>query len=146
MVDEDGPPLVLRTGAVVPRRSLRLSAVTASGPGGQHVNRSNTAVELRVHVDDLPLDDGQRRLVRERLAGRIGRSGDLRVEASAERSQLRNRRDAERRLVALLDAALEVPDERRATRPSRAVRDRRRAERQRAQQRRAGRRWSPADE
>jgi len=142
-VADDDPELRLRSGAVIPRRALRMSAGTASGPGGQHVNRSNTAVELRVRLDDLPISPAERVLLRDRLARRIGRDGDLRVEASSERSQLRNRRSAERRLLALVDAALAVDPEREPTRPSRSARARARADRERAQARRAGRRWSP---
>ena len=136
-------PLVLRTGVEIPRELLRLSAVTSSGPGGQHVNRSNTAVELTVPVDELPLKPEELARVRQRLANRISRAGELRVEASEHRSQLRNRRTAEARLVELIDDALTVEPERTPTRPSRAARARQRSERVRAQARRAGRRWSP---
>jgi len=141
--EDDGPLLRLHTGAVIPRRALRMAAVTAGGAGGQHVNRSNTAVELRIALDDLPLDEAQRARVRERLGTRVTRDGDLRVEASARRSQLLNRRAAERRLVELLDDALAVAPMRAATRPSRSVRARQRTQREQAQARRAARRWRP---
>jgi ribosome-associated protein len=145
--DLDGGPLLrLRTGAIVPRRALRMAAVTAGGAGGQHVNRSNTAVELRVALDDLPLDEAQRERVRERLGSRVTRDGDLRIEASARRSQLQNRRAAEHRLVELLDAALAKDPPRTPTRPSRATRARQRADREREQARRANRRWQPGSD
>jgi ribosome-associated protein len=143
MSDDQGPVLQLRAGTVIPRSALRMSAVTASGPGGQHVNRSNTAVELRIAVADLPLDPDQRALLEQRLANRITGSGELRVEASASRSQLRNRRTAEQRLVELVDEAIVPETERTATRPSRRARARARDERERAQLRAAERRWSP---
>jgi ribosome-associated protein len=143
MSDELDPVLRLRNGAVIPRRAIRMSAVTASGPGGQHVNRSNTAVELRIALEDLPLDDTERGRLAERLANRISNSGDLRVEASAHRSQLRNRRAAEERLVELVDEAIVPETERTATRPSRRARARARDEREREQRRTAERRWSP---
>ncbi len=143
MSDDHGPVLQLRSGAVIPRSALRMSAVTASGPGGQHVNRSNTAVELRIAIADLPLDPDQRALLEQRLANRITGSGELRVEASASRSQLRNRRTAEERLVELVDEAIVPETERTATRPSRRARARARDERERAQRRTAERRWSP---
>lgn len=109
MPDDVGPVLQLRSGVVIPRAALQMSAVTASGPGGQHVNRSNTAVELRVAVADLPLEPEQRSLLEQRLANRITSRGELRVEASGSRSQLRNRRTAEERLVELVDEAI-VPE------------------------------------
>ena len=137
------PALQLRSGAVISRSALQMSAVTASGPGGQHVNRSNTAVELRIAVADLPLDPAQRELLEQRLANRITNAGELRVEASGSRSQLRNRRTAEQRLVELVDEAIVPETERAATRPSRGARARARDERERAQQRAAERRWSP---
>jgi ribosome-associated protein len=143
MSDDHGPVLQLRSGAVIPRSALRMSAVTASGPGGQHVNRSNTAVELRIAIADLPLDPDQRALLEQRLANRITGSGELRVEASASRSQLRNRRTAEERLVELVEEAIVPETERTATRPSRRARARARDERERAQRRTAERRWSP---
>jgi ribosome-associated protein len=143
MPDDVGPVLQLRSGAVIPRATLHMSAVTASGPGGQHVNRSNTAVELRIAVADLPLDSEQLALLEQRLANRITNAGELRVEASGSRSQLRNRRTAEERLVALVDEAIVPETERTATRPSRGARARARDERERAQRRTAERRWSP---
>ena len=143
MPDDLGPLLRLRSGAVIPRAVLQMSAVTSSGPGGQHVNRSNTAVELRVAVADLPLDPDQRALLEQRLANRITNSGELRVEASGSRSQLRNRRTAEERLVELVDEAIVPETERTTTRPSRRARARARDERERAQRRTAERRWSP---
>ena len=146
MSDELDPVLRLRNGAVIPRRAIRMSAVTASGPGGQHVNRSNTAVELRIALEDLPLDDTQRGRLAERLANRISNSGDLRVEASAHRSQLRNRRAAEERLVELVDDAIEVEADRRPTRASRGARERARVARERDQRRTAERRWSPGSD
>jgi ribosome-associated protein len=143
MPDDLGPVLQLRSGAVIPRAALHMSAATASGPGGQHVNRSNTAVELRIAVADLPLDPEQHALLVERLANRITNAGELRVGASGSRSQLRNRRTAEERLVELVDEAIVPETERTATRPSRRARARARNERERAQERTAERRWSP---
>ena len=141
--DDSGPVLRLRSGAVIPRGALQMSAVTASGPGGQHVNRSNTAVELRIAVADLPLEAEQLALLRERLATRITNAGDLRVEASDSRSQLRNRRTAEERLVELVDEAIVPETERTPTRPSRRARARAREAREHEQRRAAERRWSP---
>lgn len=146
MREEIGPPLLLSNGTPVPRRLLRMSAVTSPGPGGQHVNRSNTAVELRVSVDDLPLSAEQLVVLRERLAARITKSDELRIESSDHRSQWRNRRTAEQRLIAMIDAALVTAPERTPTRPSRAALARRRADRERAQASRAQRRRPGRDD
>ncbi len=92
----------------------------SGGPGGQHANRSNTRVELRFDVAGSPsLTEAQR----SRLVDEIGR--ELRIVADDERSQTRNRALALERLAERLGQALYVPPPRRATRPSRAARQRR---------------------
>src|ERR1043165_9599715 len=82
------------------------SFVRAAGPGGQHVNTTSTAVQLRFDVRRSPSlpDDVRRRL--ERLAGsRLTRDGVLVLQAQGHRSQRRNRDEALARLVALVRAA-----------------------------------------
>ena len=104
----------------------------ASGPGGQHVNRSETAVQLRFDVANSPSlpDEVRRRLVR--LAGkRVTEDGVLVIDARSYRSQGRNRQDARRRLVNLVRRASLPPKVRRRTRPTQASRERRLREKQR---------------
>lgn len=103
--------------------SVRFTAVTGGGPGGQNVNRRATKVELRVALVDLPLDADERALVRERLASRIAGGDELVVTASTERSQGQNRRIASARLVELLGQALEREAPRVATRTPRRARE-----------------------
>ena len=90
----------------------------SSGPGGQHVNTSSTAVQLRFDVegsDSLPVPV-KRRL--KRLAGnRITSEGHLLIEAGEHRSQSRNRAAAEERLAALIRRAARPPRRRKKTRP-----------------------------
>lgn len=100
--------------------------IQASGPGGQNVNKVATAVELRFDVARSPALSAA---VRERLAVLAGRrlSGDgvLVIFAQRFRSQARNREDARTRLAELLRAAATPPKVRRATRPTRAAKERR---------------------
>ena len=100
--------------------------VRAAGPGGQHVNTTSTAVQLRFdvrHSPSLP-DDVRQRL--ERLAGRrLTRDGVLVLVAQGERSQKRNREEALDRLVALIRAAARPPVPRKKTRVSKAAKRRR---------------------
>ncbi len=100
--------------------------IRASGPGGQHVDRAATAVQLRLDVrnsSSLP-DDVRGRLIR--LAGRrVTEEGVLIIEAGRFRSQSRNRQDAMDRLVDLVRQAARKPKVRRRTKPTRASRERR---------------------
>ncbi len=105
---------------------LQFHATTAQGPGGQHVNRSNTRVVVLWNVKTSPsLDDAQRERVLERLSNRISREGWLRVASQKHRSQGRNRDTALQRLAELVAGALRTDPPRKATRPSRAAKRRR---------------------
>jgi ribosome-associated protein len=100
--------------------------IRASGPGGQHVNRAATAVQLRfdvAHSPSLP-DDVRERLIRL-ASSRMTEDGVLIIEAKRFRSQGRNRRDALNRLVKLIRRAARKPETRRKTRPTRASKERR---------------------
>jgi ribosome-associated protein len=102
------------------------SFVRAGGPGGQHVNTTSSAVQLRFdvrHSPSLP-DDVRARL--ERLAGhRLTRDGVLVLQSQGQRSQKRNREEALERLVALVRAAARPPAKRKPTKPTRASKQRR---------------------
>jgi ribosome-associated protein len=107
-------------------REIEESFVRAGGPGGQHVNTTSTAVQLRFDVRRSPSlpDDVRRRL--ERLAGsRLTREGVLVLQAQGQRSQLRNREEALARLVELVRAAARPPTPRKATKPTKASKRRR---------------------
>jgi ribosome-associated protein len=102
------------------------SFVRATGPGGQHVNKTATAVQLRFDVRGSPSLPGDVRRRLERLAGsRLTRDGVLVLVAQGERSQRRNREEALARLVALIRAAARPPVPRKPTRPTRASKLRR---------------------
>jgi ribosome-associated protein len=98
----------------------------ASGPGGQHVNKTSTAIELRFDVRGSPsLPDPVRQRL-ERLAGsRLTLDGVLVLFAQEHRSQELNRQAAIERLVALIRRATETPKPRKATKPTYASKLRR---------------------
>jgi len=118
MVKDSNHPLKLRRGQVIPAAELRWDFGPSSGPGGQHVNRSNTRVGLTLSVvKSSAFTDQEKERIERRLGARM-RSGTLRVVADDHRSQWRNRQEALRRMAALLDSALAPePPVRRATKP-----------------------------
>ncbi len=107
-------------------RELEERFIRASGPGGQNVNKTSSAVQLRFRVVDSP---SLPEAVRERLlrlgGARVDKRGVLTIEARRYRDQLRNREDALERLVKLIRKAAEKPAPRRPTRPTAAARQRR---------------------
>ena len=107
-------------------REIGLSFIRASGPGGQNVNKVSTAVQLRFDIRHSPSLPAAVRERLERLAGnRVSTEGVLVITAQRFSSQERNRRDAIARLVSLVGEAARPPKVRRATRPTRASRERR---------------------
>lgn len=110
----------------IPAAELRFRATRAGGPGGQHVNKAATRVEVSWNVAESPsLSDEQRRRLRERLRTRLTAGGVLRVACDEHRSQWRNRQAAEARLNALVAAALKPRKRRKKTKPPAAARERR---------------------
>ncbi|MDO5513251.1 alternative ribosome rescue aminoacyl-tRNA hydrolase ArfB [Corynebacterium sp.] len=121
-------------GLSIPAADLHEQFSRSSGPGGQGVNTTDSRVQLSIDLaTTTALDEHQRRRalrnLDHRLAGTV-----LQVESSTQRSQLRNRAEARRRLAALLREALAPPPPpRRRTKPTRgSVRRRLAAKRHRS--------------
>ncbi|MEX2181288.1 MAG: alternative ribosome rescue aminoacyl-tRNA hydrolase ArfB [Gemmatimonadaceae bacterium] len=123
--DEAGH-LVVNTRLSIPPGELTVKASRAGGPGGQHVNTSSTRVEVAWdarHSTAPSLADRAR--IEEKLATRLDSRGVIRVTAADTRSQAQNRALAFERLARLVRDALVVPRVRRATKPTRASKERR---------------------
>jgi len=107
----------------IPLSELSFRYARSSGPGGQHVQRTESKVELLFDLAGTPsLNEEQRRLAMSRLGGRIDQQGVLHLVSQAGRSQIENRADVIQRFQRLLAAALRPVKARRATRPSAAAR------------------------
>lgn len=108
-----------------PVEALEFRFVLASGPGGQHVNKSSTAVELRVTLDALALGDAVLERLKRQQRGKLNKRGELIIQSDTFRSQLKNRKDALARLGQIIEEARRQPKKRVPTRPSRAAKRRR---------------------
>jgi ribosome-associated protein len=123
----------------IPADEIDLSFSTSSGPGGQHVNKTETRVNLTWNVkESRALGPRQRDRILKRLSNRIDSSGRLHLSSSRFRSQWRNREDVTARLQDLVADALRPAKRRIETRPTKASRENRlRAKRRRSQVKRA---------
>jgi ribosome-associated protein len=119
-------PLTVTSSVLIPGEELEWTAVRSGGPGGQNVNKVATKVELRFDVEgSSALGAAAKARLLARVAGRLDAEGRLLVTCDETRSQPRNLELARQRLAELVRAALVVPKKRRATRPTRASRERR---------------------
>jgi ribosome-associated protein len=127
--------LHIAPGLDLPPSELSFRFSRSSGPGGQHVNRSATRVELLFDVAGSPAlaDDIRARLL-ARLASHLDSGGVLHLVSQSTRSQLRNREELLERFRALLAGALVERRKRRPTRPTHGSREERlRAKRRRGE-------------
>lgn len=146
MVDQ--PDLHVTDTVAIPMTELQFHFSRSSGPGGQHVNRTATQVELTFDVQrSASLNECQRARVLSKLKSVIDSRGVLRLTCQTTRSQFRNRVEVTERFQHLLKQALHVPKPRRPTRPGKATLERRRQEKRRVSMlKQERRRQQPADE
>ena len=130
---------------VIPDTDLSFAFVRASGPGGQNVNKVSSAVQLRFDMQgSTALSDPVKSRLRALAGRRVTDDGAILIIARNQRSQDHNRREALERLAELIQRALVVPKTRRATKPTRASRERRldtKSRQQQTKQRRKKVRW-----
>jgi ribosome-associated protein len=119
-------PLAISSGVEIPDSELVLTFVRSSGPGGQNVNKLATAAQLRFDVARSSALSAEVKARLRALSGRRLTSEDaILIIARNHRTQESNRREAEGRLADLIRRALVPPTPRRATKPTRAARERR---------------------
>lgn len=131
----------------IDERELQWEFVRARGPGGQKVNKTATAVQLRFDVVNSPSlpEDVRERLMRQ-AAGKISQDGVLIIEARRYRTQTRNREDALARLVELLRKASRKPKPRRKATPPPEAKERRLEDKRRRGEKKRLRGSIPPDE
>lgn len=120
------PRIAVTRSISIDSEELEESFTRAGGPGGQHVNTTDSAVLLRFDVGNspnLPL------VVKNRLAvlagSRLTRDGVLVLRSEGARSQLLNRQEVRDRLIELIREATIIPKKRKPTRPSKAAKAKR---------------------
>lgn len=112
----------VKNGIVIPGHELEITTSRAGGPGGQHVNRTDTRITVRWNVPTTQaLNEVQKARVLQNLQSRLTAEGDLIIHDSSSRSQQQNKEQALNRLAIEVSKALYVPKKRMATRVSKAV-------------------------
>jgi len=110
----------------IPARELEWTAVRASGPGGQNVNKVSSKVELRFDFEaSESLAEGVKARLRGLARHRLDADGRILITSQLTRNQPQNLEDARARLAELVTKAMVVPKRRKPTRPSKAAKRRR---------------------
>ena len=109
----------------LPKEICEFRFILGSGPGGQHVNKTATTVELRLNISKLNLPPAPFARLREQQSKRINKLGEMVIQSRNHRSQLINRQEAVTRAEKMITEALIRPKSRIATRPTVASKKRR---------------------
>lgn len=103
-------------------KELKFKAIRSSGPGGQHVNKTASKVELSFTISSSDgLSEGEKELLKSKLAKRITSEGQLILQCGQSRSQHRNKTIVIERFLSLLKSNLKVAKKRKKTKPTRGA-------------------------
>lgn len=126
--------LLLAPGVRVDPNAIVISFVRSSGPGGQNVNKRSTKAQLRVCIDDIPLNDRAHARLLRLARSAINSNNEMVLSADDTRSQSRNRRACMDKLREIIMRSLIEPKARKATKPTRgSVRRRLEAKKKRSE-------------
>ncbi len=133
-------PLVIDAFVTIPESEISWTAVRASGPGGQNVNKVSSRIELRFDLEGTrALPEAAKVRLRALAASRLDAEGRVVVLSQRTRDRQRNLEDARAKLAELIQRALAAPRARKATRIPRAAARNRLEEKRRNAQRKLGR-------
>lgn len=105
----------------IPWGELEFSVMRSRGPGGQNVNRTNSAVQLRFNLKDTQaFTDFEKNRILERLASRLTTEGDLLIRSETSRDQEQNRKACLEKLDALLERSFHRDPPRKKTKPTKS--------------------------
>ena len=131
--------LTLSNGTVISEQAVPWQAIRAQGPGGQHVNKVATAVQLRFDIKDSTLPDWVKQRLLAQRDRRVTKAGVLVIKAQSERTQVANRQIAWQRLQQCLEQAMIRPKKRVPTRPKYSAKRRRLENKRQQSQKKANR-------
>jgi ribosome-associated protein len=107
-------------------RELKFKAVRSSGPGGQHVNKTSSKVELSFNLKNSEaIDELEKNRLAVKLGSKISKEGTINLQCGESRSQHRNKVIVIERLVNLLEQNLKITKARKKTKPSKSTIERR---------------------
>ncbi len=116
--------LPIKNGIVIPASELKITTSRASGPGGQHVNKTETRITVRWNVKETDaLNEKQKERVLQNLKTHLTDNGDLIIHNSTSRSQQQNKELALKNLAQKVKKALYIPKKRIPTRISKAKKE-----------------------
>jgi ribosome-associated protein len=110
----------------IPYHEFTFEFARSGGPGGQHVNKTNSAAILRWNIDcTQAFSDEQRLRLLMKLASRLTVEGELIVRSEEHRDQDKNKKRCLEKLNDIIDKALFIPKKRKPTKPSRSQKEKR---------------------